>query len=47
MPSDAEFAPLRDILPNNTREGTIQGSLYSKEADFIIPEDATSVYLSN
>jgi hypothetical protein len=47
MPSDAEFAALRDILPNDTGEGTMRGSPYGGEADSIVPEDATSVYLSD
>jgi len=39
-PSDAEFAALRDMLPNDIGEGTTQG-FRGEEADLIAPEDAT------
>jgi hypothetical protein len=47
MPSDVEFAALRDMLPNNVGEGTPQGSPGNGEVDSIVPEDITSGYLSN
>jgi hypothetical protein len=46
-PSEAEFAALRDMLPNDVREGTTQGFLDGGEANSIVPEDATSGYFSN
>lgn len=46
-PSDAEFAALRDMLPNEVGEGTTQGFLDGREADSRVPEDAISVYFSN
>jgi len=46
MPSDATFAALRDILPDDIREGTIQAILDSGETDTTVPETATVTYLS-
>src|SRR5450432_3324211 len=46
-PSDAEFAALGDMLPNDVREGTTQGFPDSREADSIVPENATPAHLSN
>ena len=45
MPSDAEFAALRDLLPNDTGEGTMRGFLGGGKAASIAPEHASSVYL--
>jgi hypothetical protein len=46
-PSDVEFAALRDMLPNDVREGTTQGYPDGGEGDSIIPDDATSAYYPN
>lgn len=46
-PSDAEFAALRDMLPNDVGEGTTQGFPDGGEANSIVPEDVTSVHFSN
>jgi len=45
--SDAEFATLRNMLPNDVGEGTAQGSPDGGEGNSIVPEDATSAYSSN
>lgn len=45
MPSDAEFAALRDLLPNDAGEGTMRGFLGGGKAASIAPEHASSVYL--
>ena len=45
MPSDTEFAALRDLLPNDTGEGTMRGFLGGGKAASIAPEHASSVYL--
>src|SRR3954447_10533469 len=47
MPSDAEFAALRNMLRNDVGEGTAQGSPDGGEGNSIAPQDATSVYSSN
>ncbi|KAH7374085.1 hypothetical protein BKA64DRAFT_257507 [Cadophora sp. MPI-SDFR-AT-0126] len=46
MPSDAEFAALRELLPNDTGEGTMRGFPGGGETDSTLPEHATSAYLS-
>ena len=45
MPSDAEFAALRDLLPNDTGERYMRGFLSGGKAASIAPEHASSVYL--
>ena len=47
MPSDAEFAALKDLLPNHTEEGTMRGFLGGGKAASIAPEHASSVCLSD
>jgi hypothetical protein len=47
MPSEAEFAALRDTLPNDIGEGTTQGFPDGGEADSIVSENATSAHFSN
>jgi hypothetical protein len=46
-PSDAEFAALGDMLPNNIGESTTQGFPDGGEANSIVPAGVTSACFSN